>query len=150
MVTRRPVPLAAAVLCALAFAACGGGETTTTVVEKQTPPQTQATTTVTTTTTTAAGGEGSGDGDTTVSQDGGPQPSGPTPETECRLGVYAGSANTSCGFAEAIADQYYATGSPSFEATSPATDVTYQVTCEVGASLITCTAGDNARVYLTH
>ena len=146
MVSLRSLPLSAAVVCALAFAACGSSSTTT-VVEQQAPPQTQTTTTVTTTST--AGEEDGGGGDTTVSEDGAPPLSGPTPETECRLGVYAGSANTSCGFAQAVADQYYATGSPSFEATSPATDVTYQVSCEVGASLITCTAGNNARVYLT-
>ena len=135
-------------LSVLAVVGCGG-DSTTTVVKEQGPAQTQSTTTVTTTTTDE---EDSGDGDTTVVEGGDSTTGGPAaaPGTECSLGVYAGSANTSCEFAEAVADRYYATGASSFETTSPATNETYQVSCEIGASVITCEAGNNARVYLTH
>jgi hypothetical protein len=64
-----------------------------------------------------------------------------------------GSSKTSCLFAEKVRVAYGASGSPSstpreITAGSPVTGDSYTVTCAENGSLVTCTGGDYAIVYL--
>ena len=55
--------------------------------------------------------------------------------------------NTSCEFAQNVANDYNASGgSSSFSTYSPVTGQTYQMTC-AGSSPVVCTGGNNATVY---
>ena len=68
--------------------------------------------------------------------------------TRCSATVYAGPA-TSCPFAQAVAAKVPAHPGSSFKvkAKSPVTKKDYTMTC-TGGSLIECTGGDNASVYV--
>ena len=64
-----------------------------------------------------------------------------------------GSSKTSCPFAEQVRVAYGASGPPSstprqITAGSPVTGDSYTVTCAANGSLVTCTGGDYAIVYL--
>ncbi|APE36199.1 hypothetical protein BOX37_22260 [Nocardia mangyaensis] len=65
-----------------------------------------------------------------------------------------GTTVTSCGFAEAVRQAYVAggttgrTGPQSVVATSPVTGRAYTMTCSPDGTLVTCTGGDNAVVYV--
>ncbi|MFC8043907.1 protein kinase [Nocardia sp. NPDC057353] len=61
-----------------------------------------------------------------------------------------GSGATSCGFAEAVQEAYSASGgaSQSVEAVSPVTGRSYTMTCTPNGTVVTCTGGDNAVVYV--
>ncbi len=62
--------------------------------------------------------------------------------------VYAGTAETSCGFAFNTAEAYaaYGNGSQPFSVASPATGLTYTMVCTQAGSM--CQGGNNAVVYL--
>jgi len=62
--------------------------------------------------------------------------------------VYAGNSDTSCGFAINTAEAYwtYGNGSDPFSVYSPATGLSYTMTCTVAGSV--CQGGNNALVYL--
>jgi hypothetical protein len=55
------------------------------------------------------------------------------------------AANTSCPFAENVAARY-AEGAMAFEAHSPTTGRSYQMSCQSGTATVYCTGGDNAFV----
>ena len=63
--------------------------------------------------------------------------------------VYAGNSATSCGFALNTAEAYhsYGNGSQPFSVSSPATGLTYTMTCTSAGSV--CQGGNNAVVYLS-
>ena len=82
---------------------------------------------------------------TTVSPgSGGSSSSGST--GSCGGGVSAG-ANTSCGFAEAVASAYRESGGPVVRALSPTTHQTYAMTCS-GSNPVVCRGGNDASVYI--
>ena len=62
--------------------------------------------------------------------------------------VYAGNADTSCGFAISTAEAYhaYGNGSHPFSVYSPVTGLTYMMTCTNAGSV--CQGGNDALVYL--
>lgn len=64
---------------------------------------------------------------------------------------FSGSEVTSCGFAEAMRQAYGNQGVRNAEVqlgvTSPVSGDSYQMTCK-GSQVITCTGGQNARIYL--
>lgn len=65
----------------------------------------------------------------------------------CGDGVYA-SGSASCGFADNIASAYrYSPSSTLYDIYSPATGLEYTVSCS-GGSVVTCTGGKAAVVYL--
>lgn len=83
----------------------------------------------------------------------------PADATECTVGPpvggvaksYSGSEITSCGFAEAMRQAYGKQGDRNTKVTmtvnSPVSRQDYDMTC-VGSRVITCTGGENARIYL--
>ena len=64
----------------------------------------------------------------------------------CGGGVSAG-ANTSCGFAEAVASAYRESGGPVVRAYSPTTHQTYAMSCS-GTNPVVCRGGNDASVYI--
>ena len=64
----------------------------------------------------------------------------------CGGGVSAG-ANTSCGFAEAVASAYRESGGPVVRAYSPTTHQTYAMSCS-GSNPVVCHGGNDASVYI--
>ncbi len=62
--------------------------------------------------------------------------------------VYAGTPETSCGFALNVAEAYasYGSGSRPFSVPSPVTGMTYTMVCTQAGSV--CQGGNNAVVYL--
>lgn len=83
----------------------------------------------------------------------------PDGATECTVGApiggvarsYSGSEVTSCGFAEAMRQAYGKQGDRGTKVTmtvnSPVSQQDYDMTCD-GSRVITCTGGQNARIYL--
>ncbi len=69
--------------------------------------------------------------------------------------VYTGTSTTSPGFAlnvrDAFVRYYLDTGelNGQVRATSPATGMTYDVDCVDNGEFVTCTAGDNAVIYIS-
>jgi hypothetical protein len=69
-------------------------------------------------------------------------------ESSRGIAVYAGNSQTSCGFALNVAEAYasYGNGSQPFSVSSPATGLSYTMTCTGAGSV--CQGGNNAVVYL--
>lgn len=76
--------------------------------------------------------------------------SGPagTSETSCGSGISVG-ANTTCAFAFNVARAYYDTsgGNVTIQASSPATNMTYTMSCS-GAAPTVCRGGNSATVFI--
>lgn len=67
--------------------------------------------------------------------------------TSCGSGIGAG-ANTSCAFAQNVANAYYDSGGQTtLDVYSPTTGQTYTMTCTPGSPTI-CRGGNNASVYV--
>lgn len=88
----------------------------------------------------------SGDGATTTTTSGSSSPTtGAT--SSCGSGVGAGP-NTSCAFAQNVANAYYDSGGQtSLDVYSPTTGQTYTMTCTPGSPTV-CRGGNDASVYV--
>lgn len=122
----------------------------TTVTETSSPTSTSPSTSSTTTTSSTSTSSSSS---TTSPARKGKLPSGAKECAGPKQGTAVGSGNdvTSCAFASAVRDAYLAEkpkdGKASLEVRSPVTKKNYTMTC-TGASVTTCTGGNNAVVFL--
>jgi hypothetical protein len=87
-----------------------------------------------------------GQNGTTVSPGSSSSSGSSTSGSSCGGGVSVG-ANTSCGFAQNVADGYRATGDSVIRAYSPTTHDTYAMTCS-GSNPTVCHGGNDATVYI--
>jgi hypothetical protein len=77
----------------------------------------------------------------------GPSSSSSGGSTDCGNGISVNS-NTSCAFAQYVAEGYRATGDSVIRAYSPVTDDTYAMTCS-GSNPTVCRGGNDAAVYIS-
>ncbi len=133
---RPAIAMASAVTLTLALAACGTNSIATRTVTVTQP------TTTSETLASLATDSASPPAPATTSH------STPVPRgfTRCDANITAKKGTTTCPFAQNVFYAYWQHGSPSIQAYSPATGVTYRLRCHATTGRVICTAGDGAVV----